>query len=229
MTGWIIAGAVVLLVFLLLWTDLVLAVQLEDSELSVRFRYGPVSLPVYPQPDKPQKPARKAALAKKHGRRKKKKATQKPPAQPVRKKKGDMGELWQIICSLLPPLGTLLTSIRITRLQIQLVVGGTDAADTAIRYGQTCALVHGSVATLSGMMQVQIDRIEIGWDYLHAGITEKVSLELRLRLGIIVAQALRALWRLIMAIVGTNGKASAGPESGKSAASENHTGGITNG
>ena len=38
MTGWIIAGAVVLLVFLLLWTDLVLAVQLEDSELSVRFR-----------------------------------------------------------------------------------------------------------------------------------------------------------------------------------------------
>ena len=140
-----------------------------------------------------------------------------------------MGELWQIICSLLPPLGTLLTSIRVTRLQIQLMVGGTDAADTAIRYGQTCALVHGSVATLSGMMQVQIDRIEIGWDYLHAGITEKVSLELRLRLGIIVAQALRALWRLIMAIVGTNGKASAGPESGKSAASENHTGGITNG
>lgn len=229
MTGWIIAGAVVLLVFLLLWTDLVLAVQLEDSELSVRFRYGPVSLPVYPQPDKPQKPARKAAPAKKPGRRKKKKTTPKPPAQPVRKKKGDMGELWQIICSLLPPLGTLLTSIRVTRLQIQLMVGGTDAADTAIRYGQTCALVHGSVATLSGMMQVQIDRIEIGWDYLHAGITEKVSLELRLRLGIIVAQALRALWRLIMAIVGTNGKASAGPESGKSAASENHTGGITNG
>ena len=30
MTGWIIAGAVVLLVFLLLWTDLVLAVQLDD-------------------------------------------------------------------------------------------------------------------------------------------------------------------------------------------------------
>lgn len=207
MTGWIIAGALAVLVLVALWTDLVLAVRLEDGEFQLRFRYGPLSMPVYPQPERPPKPARKDAAPKKPARRKKKKAKQAPPAQkPVRKQQGDLGELWQIIRSLLPPLGKLLTGIRITRLQVQLSVGGTDAADTAIRYGQACALVHGSFAALSGMMPVQADRIEVGWDYLHSGITEEVSLELRIRLGQVVAQVLRGLWQLVTAIVRKSGE-----------------------
>ena len=218
MTGWIIFGCVIAVFALLLSLSLVIRVEMDDDGLRARMGIGPFGIQLLPssggddktgqaeqeKSGKKTKKGKKSAGKKKSGRTKAKKSGEKESA-PAEKKPGDLlGTVRLVLAAAqgaLPPLGKILSGFRLTDLRLYISVGGPDAAQTAVRYGQVCAVVHGSLATLRHFMRISVTDLQIGYDYLSGSIRQSFSFRLKLRLGRALGQLLRLAFRVLVRIL----------------------------
>ena len=216
MTGWIISGCVIAVFALLLSLSLVIRVEMDDSGLRARMGIGPFGIRLLPssggdeeteqgQSGKKKKKAHKTAAKKKSGGAKKTKGKKTEEAALAEKKPGDLlGTVRLVLAAAegaLPPLGKILSGFRLTDLRLYISVGGPDAAQTAVRYGQVCAVVHGSLATLKHFMRISVTDLQIGYDYLSGSIRQSFSFRLKLRLGRALGQLLRLAFRVLVRIL----------------------------
>lgn len=204
MTGWMILGGIALLVALILSMSLVIRFSVDGSVFRVWLGVGPFGKSVFPmaeQDEQVQKPKKKRSTPKAA----EKKAPSKEQAGKKEHEPGNVTEMVQLALEaakgIFPPLGRLIKGFRLTDLRLYIRVGGPDAAQTAIRYGQVCALVHGSLATLKSFMRIQVTEVGIGYDFLQNGITEQVSFKLKLRLATALGQLLRMAWRVLCRVL----------------------------
>jgi len=100
-----------------------------------------------------------------------------------------------------PPVGKILTGFRVTNLRLYLRVGGPNAAQTAIKYGQLNAYIHGGLCAAKNFVHIGVKDIGIGYDFLGTGITEEFSFKVKLRLGRILGQVFRLIGRVIVRVV----------------------------
>ena len=89
------------------------------------------------------------------------------------------------------PLPFLLRHFRVTGLELTLIVGGDDAAETALNYGKLCAVVHGSLAALKNLIRVRVKRIDISCDFCGGATRQQMAFKLEIRLGILLWALLR--------------------------------------
>lgn len=212
MTGWIVLGGILLFLALILSLSIVIRVHVGSEGFRVWIGAGPFGKGILPaaekQEEEPSQEPKKAKKSKKSSKKasRKKKDGEKPDEEHQKEhQKGDVAAMVKLALEAakgaLPPLGKLLSGFRLTDLRLYLRVGGPDAAQAAIRYGQVCAVVHGSLATLKSFMRISVTDIGIGYDFLENGIQEDVSFKLKLRLGHALGQGLRLLGRVLWRVV----------------------------
>ena len=198
--GWIIFGCIAGLFVGVLSLSLVFTVHYSDEFLASvgvgRWKYGLLVT----DEEKKTREARKAEkefrkkgkAAKRSGSPAKKKRAAQPEKKP---EKGNVKEtvqiVWDLIRSVSRPLPFLLKHFRLTNLEVNIVVGGEDAAETALTYGKLCAVVHGSLAALKSMMRVRAKRVDIFCDFCGGETRQIINFKLKIRLGVLLWAVLR--------------------------------------
>ena len=75
----------------------------------------------------------------------------------------------------------LVKGLKVRRLTLHIRVGGRDAADTAIRYGQVNALLHGSIGAASNLVSLKAKHLGVSYDFLSRETKTYLEADLRLR------------------------------------------------
>lgn len=109
---------------------------------------------------------------------------------------GSVSQYCRIIIDLLREICKLIGKCTAKRFVIEVVCSEEDAADTAISFGRTYALLSPVVGILSSVMKIRKkgERISVTCDYTGKGASFKYDFLLRIRLH----HALAALWRITM-------------------------------
>ena len=95
----------------------------------------------------------------------------------------------------------LLRHTKIKRVFIRIVVAEQDAAQTAISYGRTCAVVHGALAALRNFLSIQVKSIQIHPDFTAEQGSVRVSGRVEVRVGTILLCGLQYLWSYLKTIL----------------------------
>lgn len=157
MIGWIIAGAILLLIGALLLCHLKADLRYEQETGPVIFlKFLFLRWKVYPQ-EKGTKPSKK-----------RKKTPESVPGGEKKKSPFKGSSLWEtfdffrtLLSSLGDPIFTLLRRMKIRKLRIYAGIRGEDAAQTAISYGQTSAAVYGLLAVARNLFRIEAEQIEL--------------------------------------------------------------------
>lgn len=103
---------------------------------------------------------------------------------------------FQLILDLLKELLGLLQYATATRLHVTIRSGGEDAAETAIRYGQYCALAHGFLNVAQGFVKIRKKgcKLDIGCNFFGEDVfTYDILLVVRFN------HVLAGFWRAVLA------------------------------
>lgn len=137
------------------------------------------------------------------------KAKKKPKATPKRnldrfhktiQKDGLIATVSDTVELLKTALGEIFNVVRhvhITKLQMQIVCVGRDAADAAIQYGRCCALVYPLAGFVHSLTTVnpKHERIDVRCDFLGDQETLRYDVHLSVRVSHLVAAILRFVWK----------------------------------
>lgn len=83
----------------------------------------------------------------------------------AKKPKPDIGLIIKIIKNASPHVKRIFKKIRFTKVYADIVVGGDDAAKTAVSYGAHCAAVNGLIAFLDNTVTFKKEKINIRADF----------------------------------------------------------------
>ena len=229
--GWIILGAIVAGFTLLLLQSIVLHARYDDTlgesmeeKLSLTASFLWFRFPLFPFVKREKAPKQEAPQ--------KKQSTAKKPKE--KKQKGDVQEtvnlILDLIYAVLHPLRVFARRFRFRKVQIEVIVGGEDAAETAINYGKISALVYGGMALLRNAFRIKVDRIHVGCDFKATETTERVSFLIKIRLTAILAAAFCMLGRFLKKYLSRDRQKKSehkGKLANKSSADVKQTGGNT--
>jgi len=188
----IVLGSLLALILIILALRIGVLAEYADTGLLVQARAGPVRLTLVPKKKKKQKKER----PKKEKKEKKdeKKAEKEPEKQ--KKRGGPLRTLLDLLPLLLDALGGLCRRIRIDHLRVHYIIAGQpNPADAALWYGRL-QLGGGAVCQLlEEKMQVRERDVTVDVDFFTEEMTVYASASCSLRVGQIVAVALRFLWQ----------------------------------
>ena len=164
--------------------------------LFVRVRVGPVSVRVFPLKKKgekkPAKKKKKSAPSTQSGEGEKAQEPEKP-------KKGGTLDLVKAGLPLVgEAAGELRERIRIDLLCMDLLFGGTDAAQTAILFGMSNALIAPLLAVFQQNFEVKEHRVRTAVDFNEKTITLYLRAAFSARIGQLLSFALRFGWKFLM-------------------------------
>lgn len=164
--------------------------------LFVRVRVGPISVRVFPLKKKgekkPVKKKKKSAPPTQSGEGEKAQEPEKP-------KKGGTLDLVKAGLPLVgEAAGELKERIRIDLLCMDLLFGGTDAAQTAILFGMSNALIAPLLAVFQQNFEVKEHRVRTAVDFNEKTITLYLRAAFSARIGQLLSFALRFGWKFLM-------------------------------
>ncbi len=202
-----------LLLTIILLSQVVAAVEFWDGKFRYAVKY--FGIQVYPfrkkQEEKPPDPEKEAKKAEKQAAKKAKadaeKQAEKEAAAEANKKRlpadkmqrtmqkiADMGDMAGNALFAAPaPLKKLFSSITLV-LETDFLIGGEDAADTAILYGRIQLALQNALANLGKYIHVKRKNMRIACDFVADESRWNVRAEVKLRIGTAVAAALWLLW-----------------------------------
>lgn len=197
MTGWIIAGSILLFILILMMSRVTIIVDYNgDVYLNVKY-FG---ITVYRIPAKKKtkkKPARKKKSKEKDETDKKKK--KKKPKKPMPTFDELMDLLRMALNSLGKPLRKILRRISFSHLSFDAVCGGSDAARAAINYGAMNFALSSVLNLIDTFFTLKApDDLHIGVDFYQEKTVIKVYCEIRTTVGAALAFVFSLLGRLLM-------------------------------
>lgn len=226
MTGWIIFGAVVLLIVILLICPVVVSFEYgEDIFLKVRylfvtfFRIPPKNKKQKRKDKKDEKKADKAAKeaeklteaadAPKQSKQQTAKASEKKAAakgkpnakSKAEKQKPTLSEIFAVVKmlaeSLGKPLKKLLHRVRITNMRLDIICGGDDAAAAALNYGKMNIVVGNALGWLDMFFTLVKPDINIGVDFESEDTLTEMSCKIKLSIAAAFAFLFVGLFRIL--------------------------------
>lgn len=212
MTGWIIAGAVIVFLLVLLMTSVRVRFEYSD-ELRLKISWLFITLVRVPAKtrkmkrrdkkaakaaentadtaaeaeqtsdpeEKPESGSEKQASGKSPEKKQEKSA--KPAKNGSKLTLKDIFELVKLVWnSLSTPLKRLLKATRISRFRLRIVVGGEDAAQTAIKFGAVNMAAGSALAFLDGCFTLREPDFNITCDFMSEETTTECEFTARLTL-----------------------------------------------
>lgn len=197
MTGWLIAlGILVLLAILPLGVS---ALYNADGPL-IRLILGPVKLTLFPRKKKPKKEnpkkeakakakaeAKKAAKAQKKAQAAEQKAKQKKPS----KSGGKLTDFLPLVKTGLAFLGDFRRKLRVNRLEVKLIMAGSDPCDLAVNYGKSWAAVANLMPHLERIFVIKKRDVEVECDFTADKTLIFARLDVTITLGRLIALVVR--------------------------------------
>lgn len=215
MTGWIIAGAVLLLILLLLMCRVTV---IFDYSGSIYLRVSVLCFTVFriPQKELTERQKKRAAIkARKKALKDAKKAEKKAlteakeaeekeskKSEEKKKEKPSIEELIELakvaLESLGKPLKKILKRTEFSHLSLDIICGGEDAAKAAINYGAANIALGSALSTIDTFFTLKTpDDLHIGVDFYQEKTVIKLYCEIRLTLGAALAFVFTLLGRAV--------------------------------
>ncbi len=222
MIGWIIAGVIVVLVWLIGRIRLgVGASRTQEEGNRLWLRLGPASITLYPRAPKPSK--EKPAKEKKAKPPKEKKSKkEKTPRKPLTRE-----QIVALVRRLIPlgleAAGSFRRKLRIDVLEMDLIIGEPDPADTAMSYGKASAALGALWGPLNEAFQVKDGRARVDVDFQQEHWALWGRFQMTITVGQLIWLGLRCgvkalnIWREIR--TDTNDAEKGGRNDGKAASS----------
>lgn len=191
--GWIIAGAVLLALFLL---PLGCQVRYDGGGFTVRVIAGPVRFRVYPlrkkdapkkadQPKKTEKKGKESAKKDNTEAQKEEKQTPKPETS------GSLSKFLPLVKLALEALGELRRKIRLNNLTVHLTLACDDPCDLAVNYGRAWAAVGNLMPNLERLFVIKKRDIQIGCDFTASETVVFAQGDVTITFGRVLSLALR--------------------------------------
>ncbi len=177
-----ILGLVALLVVLVAAADFTVRAQYENDQFTVSVGAWPLLFKVWPfdesKEEQPQKkpPAKRRTASKKAA----KKADKQLKEQPA-ELGGTLETLKDLFVASFPPAAEVFSRLRLRNVRLHINVAEGDAASTAIRYGQYCAVLSASSAAAVQLLNIKIRHLGVSYDFLGRRTTVLFSADVRLR------------------------------------------------
>lgn len=157
------------------------AVEYGEDGLSAHLVIGPARILLYPRPKKPKKEKREKPPKKK-----------KPEEADVKVKKGGkLPMLWELLRLGLGFLGEMRRKLLVRELAVYFTYGGAEPAETAIRYGKTCAAAHAVMPLFDQLFRVRKQDVRIIYDAAATETTVYARAAITIRIGQTAALAVR--------------------------------------
>ncbi len=184
--------------------DFTVKVSMQDGQTTVKAGVWPVLVQIVPGKERPAK-SKKEKPAKQKEPRKKKKAAAEQAQEKAKKTPGDVkaliGTVMELVKAVLPPVGYIVGGVRFRHLVLHITVSESDAAQTAIRYGQINALLHGSFPLAQQVFDLKADHLGVSYDFLPGRSQMFFSVEVHLRGARVIWGALKMIVRAIPALL----------------------------
>lgn len=173
MSGWVIFGVVLLILFLLGQVRAGAGVEYSRTGFLVRARLGLFRLTVFPRP-------RKDKVEKKKKPPKKKK--EKPREDAPKPKGGTLGLARELLPLALEAAGCFKRKLVVDRLELRVTAGASDPSDAAFAYGQANAALGALWRHLTESFHVKSGRAHVEVDFDQTSITLNALAELSLKI-----------------------------------------------
>lgn len=200
MTGWIILGAVLLLVLFIL--RLIATVVVDyNGELLVKISVCGIKIFTYPSARKRRNKAK--SREKKHSKKDDEKELEKDgEKEKSDKKKLSLSEILDLVKLVLDsigkPLKKMLKRVSVSHLSVDAVVGGENAAKAALNYGTANYLLGVALNLMDeGLTLKEPDRLKIEVDFQSEETAVDFYTEVRLTVGSMLAFGLTFLFRAL--------------------------------
>ena len=195
--GWLITLGILTLLAI---APLGVSVGYDSGGAVVRIVAGPVRLQVLPQ--KKKKPKQEKSEPKPKAQPEKKPAEVKQPrqekkAQAPNKAGGKLQDFLPLVQLALDFLGDFRRKLRVNRLELNLVLAGSDPCDLAVNYGRACAALGNLWPRLEEWFVIQKRDVQIQCDFEADSTLITARLDLTITLGrllkLAVGYGIRAL------------------------------------
>lgn len=189
MIGWIIAGGVIVLLWLIGCIRLgVGGSHTQEEGVRVWIRMGPAQITLYPRPKKGK--SRPVREKKPKPPKEKKPEKEKKPKRPLSK-----DEIIALVQKLIPlaleAAGSFRRKLRIDVLDARLVVGEPDPADAAMHYGQASAALGALWGPLNEAFHIKDGRVRVDVDFQQEHWALWGRLQMTITIGQLVWLGLR--------------------------------------
>lgn len=213
MTGWIIAGAILLFVLVLLMSRATVIFD-YSGDVYLKVSYFGITVFKIPGKKKPKKKAKKKKDDKDENDEKEeesdKKKKKKKPKKPMPTFDELMELLRMVLDSIGKPLKRILKRVTFSHLSFDAVCGGSDAAKAAINYGAMNIALSAVLNLIDQFFTLKTpDDLHIGVDFYQEKTVIKCYCEVRITVGSALAFAFSLLGRLIKNYLGRRGARSA--------------------
>ena len=195
MTGWIVAGSIILLLALLLFSSVSFEAAFEE-EFSARAGFLFFHVRLWPRPEK--EPA-----AQPPGKEEKPAPKKKPSKlRELLQKKGVSGFLELLRAFSRVAYGSvkkIFSHTVIRLLLLDLTIGGEDAAQTAVRYGRACGLVSTALTALLSAAKYRERHVNVRVtpDFQNGNSSVQFHVLLKIKLLFLLSAALSAFLSII--------------------------------
>ena len=213
--GWWIALAVLVGLAIL---PLGVRVRYMDEEPSLAVLAGPIPIQLYPQRKKKAKPSQKETVPVEkepsHQQPEQEpkptppkapdtepkptepKEIQVPPTTPP-KKGMEVKDLLEYLPMVLDFLGEFRRKLRVNRLELRLILAGSDPCDLAVNYGKAWAAVGNLMPLLERAFVIQKRDVEVECDFTASKTTVMGRMDLTITLGRLLAVAVKFALRAL--------------------------------
>ncbi len=195
--GWLIALAVVAAVAVL---PIGVSACYDAKGLLVKLIAGPLRLTLVP------------------GKKKEKKGKKEDPKQQSAKAKPDpSGESGGSVTDFLPIgkvawefLTDFRRKLRVNRLELEVILAGSDPCDLAVNYGKACGALGALEPQLSRFFVIRKKDLHVACDFVEEKTKIRARLDLTITFGRILALGVRYGWRALRTFLKINNKRKGG-------------------
>ena len=95
---------------------------------------------------------------------------------------------------LLKKIGWILKKIKVRNLKFRMAVAASDAAQTAILYGEVCSVVYPVLSMLMSVIDCKVKKIDVSADFVHSSPSFSVSFAVKAKPIQLIIAVLTGLW-----------------------------------
>ncbi len=193
---WIILAVIAALIAAALLVPITARVR-YDGTLTVRLRVWGIPITLLPrdEEDEPQQPAapsprKKASRAAELKRELSRSFREDGVGATLRY----LGELASMASR---AVGRLLRAVTVDRLRLEMQISAADAADTAVRYGEVCAVLYPTLAVIERVMRVRRREVRVEPNFLAENSAVFADVRLHIWVYRAAGAAIALLWRYL--------------------------------
>jgi hypothetical protein len=102
----------------------------------------------------------------------------------------DIKTVKMLLGSLAHPFKQLIRKIKISELNIESIVGGSDAAMAALNFGLQNGAIYSALAWLDSIANLKVERVHIQPDFMREDSVFKLHCKVKIKIGTVIACAL---------------------------------------